>query len=227
MSVHKFKVIQSFTQIPNNALQDPRLSFEAKGLLALIWSMPSDWKMNKTWLQKQSANCGRDKLVRLISELQEAGYIEKKRVKEKNGRFAGWDWFINPVEAANGKTFTERLKTRRTDKPKDWKSAKKVENIRRTENPYDGFSAPTNKQIKTNKKKVSESVISTARAKNFSLTKIMESLKEMGMPSSEKWYAHRKAQEYAERFPESRSVVDACRYVVNAIDHAWRLEGRA
>ena len=66
----------------------------------------------------------------------------------------------------------------------------------------------------------------TTRARDFSLDAVVVALYEMGMPKTEAWYATRKAQEYMARFPDSRSVADACRYVVNAIDHAWTLEGR-
>lgn len=74
-------------------------------------------------------------------------------------------------------------------------------------------------------KNLSKSV-NNAREADFSLDKIVIALHEIGMPKSENWYAKRKAQEYMERFPDSVSVADACRYVVNAIDHAWKLEGK-
>ena len=83
---------------------------------------------------------------------------------------------------------------------------------------------PDSKQQIVNTK-ISKSV-NNARARNFSLDEIVIALHEMGMPQKEDWYAKRKAQEYMERFPSSESVADACRYVVNAIEHAWDIEGK-
>ncbi len=120
MAIFKANVANQFTQIPNETLQDPSLSFEAKGLLALILSLPSDWEIHKTWLQEQAANCGRDKLKRLIKELTDAGYMVKKAKQDEGGKMAGWDWFVYPLkqpQPRNGKGSTDGLKTRQTVLP--------------------------------------------------------------------------------------------------------------
>lgn len=79
---------------------------------------------------------------------------------------------------------------------------------------------------------LSKSVTST-RARNFSgdrsgkefLQEILNALRHLKLPEREVWYATLKAREYIGRFPDSTSVADACRYVANAVEHAWSLEG--
>lgn len=75
--------------------------------------------------------------------------------------------------------------------------------------------------------------VNTSRARNFSgdrsgkefLQEILNALRHLKLPEKEIWYATLKAQEYIGRFPDSQSVADACRYVANAVEHAWSLEG--
>lgn len=90
------------------------------------------------------------------------------------------------------------------------------------------LSSVRNRTISTDNKpdKNQVSKLTTTRARDFSLDEIVVALYKMGMPKTEAWYATRKAHEYMARFPDSRSVADACRYVVNAIDHARTLEGK-
>ena len=80
--------------------------------------------------------------------------------------------------------------------------------------------------VTDNKQQISKSVKNNARAENFSLDQIIVNLQTLGLPEKETWYARMKATEYLERFPESQSIADACRYVGNAIEHAWGLEGK-
>ncbi len=108
MAIYKAKGQNSFAIIPNSTAQDSSISFEARGLLTLMLSMPEDWEIRKEWLIKQSPNCGRDKMTRILKELIEAGYVIKKPAR-KGKRLNGVDWIVyaepQPVQ----------LKTRPTD----------------------------------------------------------------------------------------------------------------
>lgn len=166
-----------------------------------------------------------DQIKKLLKKLEESGLLLKGNYNK------------NPLNRTNWYSLNEDqflvdqpLNSQKDKKPKN--QAVGLAAVHMVKRP-NGYGQTTqciwsdDPMLTDNKQTDSKSVNSSdTRAKNFSLTAIMEALKEMGMPSSEKWYAHRKAQEYAERFPGSRSVVDASRYVVNAIEHAWKLEGR-
>lgn len=109
-----------FEQIQRSTLQDTSLTFEARGLLCFMLSLPEDWIFHKSWLQKQAPNCGRDKLIRLLKELEEQGYMTKERRKDEQGKFEGWTWEIfdeKQPEAAKHGASTDALKTRRTGNP--------------------------------------------------------------------------------------------------------------
>ncbi len=115
MAIFKAKVPSNFAQIPNDTAQDSRLSFEARGLLTLILSMPDDWVIHKEWLIKQSPKCGRDKMTRLLRELIDYGYVVKK-AKHEEGQLNGVDWLVY-AEPHSGE-----LKNSRTEYLSDCKS---------------------------------------------------------------------------------------------------------
>lgn len=115
MAIKKRRTSESFTIIPNETLQDTSLSFEAKGLLSIILSLPDDWIIRKEWMRKQCPSCGRDRLDRILKELQQVGYMTKELKHDENGKLAGYDWIIYDLkqpQASDSKTSTGALKTR-------------------------------------------------------------------------------------------------------------------
>ncbi|EHK2853858.1 hypothetical protein J7X11_002280 [Vibrio parahaemolyticus] len=115
MAIRKAKQKSRFTQIPNETLQDTNLTFEARGVLALLLSKPEDWVIHKSWIQKQSPKCGRDKLTRILKELQDCGYLEKDPVRGSKGTFEGMDWLL--YETPNRKTEKPSPDNRGNGKP--------------------------------------------------------------------------------------------------------------
>jgi hypothetical protein len=72
---------QPYTMIANATLQDTSISLEARGLLTYLLSKPDTWAVVVTWLQTEM-NVGRVKLNRIIKELENAGYIETRIIRE-------------------------------------------------------------------------------------------------------------------------------------------------
>lgn len=116
MAIYKANLETGFTVIPNKTAQDNRLTFEARGMLALLLSLPSDWSVNKAWLIKQSS-AGRDKVQSMINELVTHGYMSKTQPKNQRGQFTSNDYFVypSPVDgltvdglSVNGKTDTTK-----------------------------------------------------------------------------------------------------------------------
>ena len=116
MAIYKANLETGFTVIPNKTAQDSRLTFEARGMLALLLSLPSDWSVNKAWLIKQSS-AGRDKVQSMINELVAHGYMSKTQPKNQKGQFTSNDYFVypSPVDglpvdglAVNGETDTTK-----------------------------------------------------------------------------------------------------------------------
>jgi hypothetical protein len=65
-----------FAQIANAALRDKRLSFKARGILALVLSHSGEWSATKRWLDSQSDKDGRAAIQTALNELTELGYRE-------------------------------------------------------------------------------------------------------------------------------------------------------
>ena len=51
--IKRTKRTENFTVIGNDILTRKDLSFNAKGFLCYILSLPNDWIVHKTWLQKE------------------------------------------------------------------------------------------------------------------------------------------------------------------------------
>lgn len=129
MAIYKAVVESAYAQIPNETLQDKTLSFEARGLLAMLLSMPADWEIHKAWVVEQS-NAGKDKVNSIFRELLDAGYIRKEDGQRKRGKFSHDDYFVFPS------------KTTVADLP---------QRLDRSGQTVDGETAPTKETVIQNK----------------------------------------------------------------------------
>ncbi len=77
-----------FVQIANAALQDRRLSFAARGILAYVLSLPTDHHLTAEWLEGQSPTSRRD-VRAALKELATLGYYRKTK---KSGGRNTWVW---------------------------------------------------------------------------------------------------------------------------------------
>lgn len=77
---------RGFTILDNLTLRDPRLSWKARGLLAYLLSMPDNWRTNADHLVHCGPD-GRDSVRAGLRELEAAGYLERRKVRDANGRW--------------------------------------------------------------------------------------------------------------------------------------------
>jgi DNA-binding MarR family transcriptional regulator len=96
------RMSQPYTMIANATLQDTSVSLEARGLLTYLLSKPDTWAVVVTWLQDEM-KVGREKLNRIIKELENAGYIET-RVVRTEGKFAEYERIVHESPTADGFT---------------------------------------------------------------------------------------------------------------------------
>jgi hypothetical protein len=78
--IQKGRCNEPYTTIPNDLLQDKTLSWQARGLLVYLLSLPGDWVINKTYLHRGSEQNGRDATITAFEELVTAGYIKKEPI---------------------------------------------------------------------------------------------------------------------------------------------------
>ena len=85
---------QRYTQISNEVLQSDHLSLLAKGLLAVLLSHPPNFKVTADWIHRHCDE-GRLRVRKGLTELQEAGYLEKRSERNDKGHVIEWVWDVN------------------------------------------------------------------------------------------------------------------------------------
>jgi hypothetical protein len=76
-----------WVSVANDAVQDPRLSFRARGLLVYLLSKPDDWRASSASIARDGTE-GRDAVRAAMNELLDIGYLRIERVKDERGRWA-------------------------------------------------------------------------------------------------------------------------------------------
>lgn len=86
-------------------LEASDLSFKAKGLLSYLLSRSDEWEVYQAQLQEIGPD-GETAVRSGLEELQEAGYLEKRRIRDEEGKFQGWEYVIyeNPTDTRNPET---------------------------------------------------------------------------------------------------------------------------
>ena len=101
--------------ISNVPLNDERLSWEARGLLAWLLSKPDDWKVNLEAIIRYG-RAGRDKVTCMLSELSNVGYLARRKVRGDDGRF-GWDSTVYEESVIQASKSGDRLSVGSPEKP--------------------------------------------------------------------------------------------------------------
>lgn len=123
-----------YAQIDKRCLNDNRLSWRARGILAYLLSKPNDWEVVVNDLVKGGKE-GREAVQAALIELKNLGYASIEICRAENGQLAGKRWIIHE-EPINGFS----VHRSGTDRPEN----------RPTVFPTDGKSAPTNNDLTNN-----------------------------------------------------------------------------
>ena len=108
-SIFKSGRKKGFVVLYRDAAQDTRLSLESRGLFALMLSLPEDWEYTVSGLAVK-AGCGREKVRRLLKELQTVGYLIREQSHGEHGKFGGNVYVLQdeapplPENTVNGET---------------------------------------------------------------------------------------------------------------------------
>lgn len=82
-----------YSQIPNKIINNPNLSYKAKGVLIYLISKPNNWETRISDIVKHGRE-GETAVSSAIKELEEAGYIIRKKIRGKDGKWAGWETLV-------------------------------------------------------------------------------------------------------------------------------------
>lgn len=100
MAYCKVELKGGFTVISNELMRDRRLSLKAKGLQALVLSLPPDWDMTIEGLSSICLECS-DTISSILKELEAAGYLSRYRERNSNGRYGQmhYTFFQKPLNS--------------------------------------------------------------------------------------------------------------------------------
>jgi hypothetical protein len=86
MAIEKKELKSHYACIPNGTLEDPRLSLDTRGLLAFLLSKPEDWIIRASQIRRDFG-IGQVVQQRIFRELERAGYLERKVLQGRDGRW--------------------------------------------------------------------------------------------------------------------------------------------
>ena len=93
MAVFRVQKTQNYTVMSNHHLRNKALSLKAKGLLSLMLSLPEDWDYTTRGLASICKE-GVDSVCATVRELEAAGYIIRRRIRDKNGQMRGMEYTV-------------------------------------------------------------------------------------------------------------------------------------
>ena len=90
VAVDRFDIeqVKGYTIMPNFHQRDRTLTVKAKGILSQMFSLPEGWDYTLRGLAYLNAD-GIDSMRSGIRELEKAGYIERRRIRDEQGRLRG------------------------------------------------------------------------------------------------------------------------------------------
>ena len=99
MAVFRVERTKDYTIMCNHHLKDTGLSLKAKGLLTIMLSLPDSWNYTTRGL---AAICkeGVDAISSAIRELEKAGYVVRRQLRDSKGRITDTEYVIyeRPIE---------------------------------------------------------------------------------------------------------------------------------
>jgi hypothetical protein len=75
------------TAVPNELINDNRLSLKARGLAAYVLAKPDDWRIDAAALARQFKE-GRRSILAGLSELEDIGYLRRWRAQTADGKWS-------------------------------------------------------------------------------------------------------------------------------------------
>ena len=87
-----------FAQIANSALRDKRLSFKARGILAMVLSHSGEWNAGRDFIVTQSDHDGQKSVQAGLNELTELGYRKVVKSQRPDGTWESYvEWSHDPT----------------------------------------------------------------------------------------------------------------------------------
>ena len=93
MAVFRVEKTGDFTVMSNSHFREKGMSLKAKGLLSLMLFLPENWDYSVRGLCTMCKD-GRSVVEQAIKELESLGYLQRRRMVDEKGQFAGYTYDI-------------------------------------------------------------------------------------------------------------------------------------
>ena len=93
MAVFRVERTRDYTVMSNHHLKNRALTLKAKGLLSVMLSLPDDWDYTTRGLASICRE-GVDAIGKTLKELENAGYMERRQLRGKDGRITDTEYTI-------------------------------------------------------------------------------------------------------------------------------------
>lgn len=94
MSIIRVEKQRKYTCVSNVPLRDARLSLKARGLITYCLSLPDNWSYSVSGLVKVIGSEGKSSIQSALRELEECGYLIRKRLHDADGKFTGTEYIL-------------------------------------------------------------------------------------------------------------------------------------
>ncbi len=86
---------RNFTQIPNDLINDNKISRDARFLFVYLCSKPDDWTFRTSVIEKDMG-FSKDTRIKYMKELTNFGWITTEQAKAEKGKFGQMEIVLNP-----------------------------------------------------------------------------------------------------------------------------------
>ena len=124
-TIFRVEKTSNYTVMSNYHMMDHSLSYKAKGILSEILSLPPTWDYTLAGLASL-ANDGIDSVRAGVKELEDTGYINRKRTRDEHGRMSKNEYVVYERPEDNPEFLTKQSK--KTENPIQLKNKSKVKN---------------------------------------------------------------------------------------------------
>ena len=94
MAVIRNRTQQQYTNVANSIFRNKELSLRDRGLLTTLLSLPDNWRFSVMGLAEILKKDGKHSISAGLASLEEQGYLVRRQVKSKDGKFCGYKWEI-------------------------------------------------------------------------------------------------------------------------------------
>lgn len=117
--------------IDQSLIRDSRLSWKARGIFAYLWTQSENWEFNEIEVARHATD-GRDSLRSGLKELEDAGYLNRGRERDTNGRVKSSKWILHEKPMLEITTQENPTQDNGTQRYHQEKITSKEDNIKRS-----------------------------------------------------------------------------------------------